>query len=839
MVWQIFEMKNFGEYHDLYLETDVLLLADVFMNYTIMCLKDDGLDPSHYVSAPGMFNDSLYKSSGVELKLMTDKNNYLIVEDGIRGAITMACHRYAKANNLQCPNYESSKLKFWILYENINALYSGAMTQHMPTEILDKVSPEEVPDIQSIAPDAKIGYTLEVDLEVLSPWIKEYIEENIRKRKIAKANEDEFGVVYYKLKNNAVFSKQMENVRKHMRVKLLRTEEDKKIRRLVSSPLFVGFKQFEGGITAVYMLKSTVTLNKPIYVGQAIFDISKAMMFNFWYSYIKPRYGDKARLLYTDTDSLIIWIEIEDIYKDRAERPDIFDFNYSGNLFLIKDETKGIPIEETVCLKPKMYSVLPAGHDPKTPDDPDSKNPKKKYGIQKSKSVKKCVVKRELRYDKFLECLRNKKLTRHDMYSFRSYDHQIYLERILLDGIRTFPYGHWKIGLYKHLIASEISPGEAEKRAIKAKLHKHTKMVDYKDIELAQVKVIKTALRKGKKYDNLAKNYGDYLKKLRAEKDPNNYIKTLTVKMFPKEEAYTERLENYRKRYEDNDLYSSLEELYELYYHIAKEENAKGSKSHCSAIDIVKEWTKNNYTQYMLTEYGLNYINNLKTPEAWLQFAKYHPPIYIRRRLLILGYDINKKNHWKNFSSGTSALADILDDDLGLGSPITVSPLLDQKDPLLYKSRTQKKRIIESSYKSDKRQKSTTKEDESSTVKKLIKELKDDSVNKDLIFPPQLSEDSYTYLYKEIVKAEANNNIASQKLLNYYFQFGKKLSDRLNYYKNEKNIEIKQTEKAKKIYELFIEIGIDKMEWVKSYSALTISKLSWESIDYIVDNIKS
>ena len=57
-VWQTFEMKNFGEYHDLYLETDVLLLADVFMNYTIMCLQDDGLDPSHYVSAPGMFNDS-------------------------------------------------------------------------------------------------------------------------------------------------------------------------------------------------------------------------------------------------------------------------------------------------------------------------------------------------------------------------------------------------------------------------------------------------------------------------------------------------------------------------------------------------------------------------------------------------------------------------------------------------------------------------------------------------------------------------------------------------------------------------------------------------------------
>src|SRR3954466_5454648 len=102
-------------------------------------------------------------------------------------------------------------------------------------------------------------------------------------------------------------------------------------------------------------------------------------------------------------------------------------------------------------------------------------------------------------------------------------------------------------------------------------------MVDYNDIELAQVKVIKTALQKGRKYDNLAKNYGDYLKKLRAEKNLNNYIKTFAVKMFTKKEAYTERLENYRKRYEDNALYSSLEELYELYYQIARKKNRKRS----------------------------------------------------------------------------------------------------------------------------------------------------------------------------------------------------------------------------------------------------------------------
>jgi hypothetical protein len=77
-----------------------------------------------------------------------------------------------------------------------------------------------------------------------------------------------------------------------------------------------------------------------------------------------------------------MWIETEDIYKDWVERPDIFDLNYSGDLFLIKDETKGNPIGESVCLKLKMYLlVLLAGHDPQTSEDPDAEDPKKKHGI--------------------------------------------------------------------------------------------------------------------------------------------------------------------------------------------------------------------------------------------------------------------------------------------------------------------------------------------------------------------------------------------------------------------------------------------------------------------------
>src|SRR6266542_1731105 len=112
-----------------------------------------------------MFNDSLYKSSRTELKLITDMDKYLMVEKGIRGSMIMASYHYAKANNPKYPDYNPGKPTSWILYDDMNALYSGVMIQYMPTEILEKVSPEEVPDIQSIAPDTEIEYTLEVDLE--------------------------------------------------------------------------------------------------------------------------------------------------------------------------------------------------------------------------------------------------------------------------------------------------------------------------------------------------------------------------------------------------------------------------------------------------------------------------------------------------------------------------------------------------------------------------------------------------------------------------------------------------------------------------------------------------
>ena len=116
--------------------------------------------------------------------------------------------------------------------------------------------------------------------------------------------------------NNSVFGKTMENVRKHRDIKLVTIDERR--RKLVSEPNYHTTKHFSENLMAIEMKKTKVKMNKPVYLGQAILDISKTLMYEFWYDYIKPKYQEKAKLCYMDTDSFIIHIKTEDFYKDIA-----------------------------------------------------------------------------------------------------------------------------------------------------------------------------------------------------------------------------------------------------------------------------------------------------------------------------------------------------------------------------------------------------------------------------------------------------------------------------------------------------------------------------------------
>ena len=118
---------------------------------------------------------------------------------------------------------------------------------------------------------------------------------------------------FYKLMNNSVFGKTMENVRNHRDIKLVTTNERRN--KLVSEPNYHTTKHFSGNLLAVEMRKTKVIMNKPVYLGQAILDISKTVMYEFWYDYIKPKDQEKANICHMDTDSFIMHVEIEDFSK--------------------------------------------------------------------------------------------------------------------------------------------------------------------------------------------------------------------------------------------------------------------------------------------------------------------------------------------------------------------------------------------------------------------------------------------------------------------------------------------------------------------------------------------
>ena len=132
-VWDTFNCATLGDYHDLYLKTDVLLLADVFENFRQTALSTYKLDPAHYYTLPGYSWDCLLKCTNVSLELLTEPDMYLFVEKGLRGGISMVSNRHATANNQYMENYNNEEPMSFIQYLDANNLYGWAMSQPMPT----------------------------------------------------------------------------------------------------------------------------------------------------------------------------------------------------------------------------------------------------------------------------------------------------------------------------------------------------------------------------------------------------------------------------------------------------------------------------------------------------------------------------------------------------------------------------------------------------------------------------------------------------------------------------------------------------------------------------------
>ena len=199
-------------------------------------------------------------------------------------------------------------------------------------------------------------------------WLKTYIDMNTELRMEAK---NDFENDFFKLMNNFVFGKTVENVKNHRDIKIVTTNKQRN--KYASEPNYHRTKQISENLLIMEMKKTEVKMNKPLYLGQAILDISKTLMYEFWYDYIKLKYGDKARLCYMDSDSFIIYIETEDFYKDIANDVDKwFDTkNYDKNdkrplpigknkkvIGMFKDELGGKIITKNAALRAKVYAYL-------------------------------------------------------------------------------------------------------------------------------------------------------------------------------------------------------------------------------------------------------------------------------------------------------------------------------------------------------------------------------------------------------------------------------------------------------------------------------------------------
>ena len=237
-----------------------------------------------------------------------------------------------------------------------------------------------------------------------------------------KEAKNDFEKDFFKLMNNAVFGKTMENVRKHREIKLVTT--GKRRNRLVSEPNYQTTKWFSEKLLAIEMKKTKVKVNKPIYLGLSILEISKTLMYEYWYGYMKPKYGDNVKLCFMDTDSFIMHIKTEDFYKDIAD--DVEKVNRplpTGKnkkvIRLMKDELGGKIMTEFLALRPKTYSYL-------TDDFEEDK---------KAKGTKKCVIKQKLKFSDYKQDVYTEEVNKIALSSNDNKRLQTF------DGVISYPYG--------------------------------------------------------------------------------------------------------------------------------------------------------------------------------------------------------------------------------------------------------------------------------------------------------------------------------------------------------------------------------------------------------------
>ena len=464
----------------IYHRGDVSALADVFENFKTV--RTHKLDSLGYVFVPGYAWDTALFHSGVKLELISDMDILLCIEKAKRGGVAQCSKRYCVANNQYAGNLDESKPEKYIAYFDFVNLYGKTMTEYLPTGGF-KWYNDLTLDARTVPDDGERGYFFEVDLKYpvhihdrhrdlpfcpenrkapngkhpkllatlydkeryvihyrylklalahglvikkvhrilefrQEPWLKSFIEMNTELRKNA-ANEFEKNL--FKFVVNSVYGKTMENVRNHSDIRLL--TDWKAIEKLVSKPNFYRLSIFDQNLVAIEMRKTMVRMFKPVFVGVSVLDISKTFLYKFLYDFLYPSYGEKVKLAYTDTDSLILEITGVDMYKDIiGKHTDLFDTSgYDENneygivrmnekvLGKMKDEFSGEAVLLFICVRAKSYAIVTG-----------------KSVTKHIKGIKRSSVAKQISVSDFENCLFNHELITCTQNCIRSKKHNVY-----------------------------------------------------------------------------------------------------------------------------------------------------------------------------------------------------------------------------------------------------------------------------------------------------------------------------------------------------------------------------------------------------------------------------
>ncbi|XP_026322221.1 uncharacterized protein LOC113231895 [Hyposmocoma kahamanoa] len=417
--------------------------------------------PAYYVTSPSLSWDAMLLSTGIELDLIDDLEMYQMLEKGIRGGLVQCSLRHAKANNKYLPEFDDFNPSSYLIYLDCNNLYGHAMTKSLPYSEFKFLNKYEIEtfNILTVPENGDTGFILEVDLEYpenlhnlhsdlpfapekfippggkspkliaslydkynyvvhfihlkemlrnglilrnihrilsfkQSNFLQKYIDLNTNLRQSAVSV---FEKDFFKLMNNAIFGKTIENRRKQVSVKLITTWKDEynltkkrlDAETLISRPNLKNISVFSENFLAAQFTPEKIVLDRPIYIGFSVLEYAKQHLYKFHYDFIKKIYNQNAKLCYTDTDSLLYLIFTEDVYRDIKNNLSEFDTsNFDLNNpyciervnakipGLFKDELGGDVIREFVGLRAKLYSLNSI-----------------KTRINKAKGVSKCVTK--------------------------------------------------------------------------------------------------------------------------------------------------------------------------------------------------------------------------------------------------------------------------------------------------------------------------------------------------------------------------------------------------------------------------------------------------------------